>query len=149
MSPRAHYSVVHTPFSLLFTHYPIQTLSISFPNFTASHSVGVAQAKPACKHTIATRKCYQYNTIHTCRYEHQDIALTSHYALYRIVLYVCCRYEHQDIALTCGMMLRECCRHEELARIVLHSEKFYNFFTYVEMSTFDIASDAFSTFKVQ
>ena len=26
--------------------------------------MGVAQAKPACKHTIATRKCYQYNTIH-------------------------------------------------------------------------------------
>ena len=25
--------------------------------------MGVAQAKPACKHTIATRKCYQYNTI--------------------------------------------------------------------------------------
>ena len=24
--------------------------------------MGVAQAKPACKHTIATRKCYQYNT---------------------------------------------------------------------------------------
>ena len=23
--------------------------------------MGVAQAKPACKHTIATRKCYQYN----------------------------------------------------------------------------------------
>ena len=34
-----------------------------FLNFTASHGVGVAQAKPACKHTIATRKCYQYNTI--------------------------------------------------------------------------------------
>ena len=28
-----------------------------------AHGVGVAQAKPACKHTIATRKCYQYNTI--------------------------------------------------------------------------------------
>ena len=25
--------------------------------------MGVAQAKPACKHTIATRKCYQYNTV--------------------------------------------------------------------------------------
>ena len=65
-----------------------------------------------------------------------------------VFLPLCHRYEHQDIALTCGMMLRECCRHEELARIVLHSDKFYNFFTYVEMSTFDIASDAFSTFKV-
>ena len=40
--------------------YPIRTLSIPFPNFTAVHGVGVAQAKPACKHTIATRKCYQY-----------------------------------------------------------------------------------------
>ena len=43
------------------THYPIQPLSFSFPNFMAAHGVGVAQAKPACKHTIATRKCYQYN----------------------------------------------------------------------------------------
>ena len=48
--------------NLYFTHYPIQNLSISFPNFTAVHGVGVAHAKPACKHTIATRKCYQYNT---------------------------------------------------------------------------------------
>ena len=47
-------------FSLLFS---LSSLSISFPNLTASHGVGVAQAKPACKHTIATRKCYQYNTI--------------------------------------------------------------------------------------
>ena len=29
----------------------------------AAHGVGVAQAKPACKHTIATRKCYQYNIL--------------------------------------------------------------------------------------
>ena len=42
---------------------PFQPLSFSFPNFMAAHGVGVAQAKPACKHTIATRKCYQYNTI--------------------------------------------------------------------------------------
>ena len=49
--------------NLYLTLYPILTLSIPFPNFTAVHGVGVAQAKPACKHTIATRKCYQYNTI--------------------------------------------------------------------------------------
>ena len=49
--------------NLYLTLYPIRTLSIPFPNFTAVHGVGVAQAKPACKHTIATRKCYQYNTI--------------------------------------------------------------------------------------
>lgn len=45
-------------------------------------------------------------------------------------------------------MLRECIRHEPLAKIVLQSEHFHNFFNYVEMSTFDIASDAFATFKV-
>lgn len=57
-------------------------------------------------------------------------------------------YEQQDIALNCGTMLRECARYEALAKIMLHSEDFYNFFRYVEVSTFDIASDAFSTFKV-
>ena len=48
-------------YNLASTHYPIQPLSFSFPNFMVAHGVGVAQAKPACKHTIATRKCYQYN----------------------------------------------------------------------------------------
>lgn len=52
------------------------------------------------------------------------------------------------MALNCGIMLRECFRHEELARIVLFDASFYKFFDYVELSTFDIASDAFSTFKV-
>ncbi|MPC42547.1 Protein Mo25 [Portunus trituberculatus] len=56
-------------------------------------------------------------------------------------------YEHQDIALHCGTMLRECARYEALTRIILNSDDFYNFFKYVEVSTFDIASDAFSTFK--
>jgi len=56
-------------------------------------------------------------------------------------------YEHQEIALNCGTMLRECARYEALAKILLYSEDFYNFFKFVEVSTFDIASDAFSTFK--
>ena len=47
------------------------------------------------------------------------------------------------------MMLRECIRHEPLAKIILLSDDFYDFFKYVEVSTFDIASDAFSTFKVR
>lgn len=45
-------------------------------------------------------------------------------------------------------MLRECARYEALAKIMLYSDEFFNFFRYVEVSTFDIASDAFSTFKV-
>ncbi|KAL5005174.1 hypothetical protein ScPMuIL_018630 [Solemya velum] len=56
-------------------------------------------------------------------------------------------YETQEIALSCGMMLRECCRYEALAKIMLYSDAFYKFFDYVEVSTFDIASDAFSSFK--
>lgn len=56
-------------------------------------------------------------------------------------------YENQDIALNCGIMLRECCRYEELTKLILNSEQFYKFFEYVELSTFDIASDAFLTFR--
>lgn len=59
-----------------------------------------------------------------------------------------CRYESPEVALNCGMMLRECLRHEPLARTVLFSEEFFCFFRYVELSTFDIASDAFASFKV-
>nr|XP_006633048.1 PREDICTED: calcium-binding protein 39-like [Lepisosteus oculatus] len=58
-----------------------------------------------------------------------------------------CRYESPEVALNCGMMLRECLRHEPLARSVLYSEEFFCFFRYVELSTFDIASDAFASFK--
>ncbi|CAG2249462.1 protein Mo25-like [Mytilus galloprovincialis] len=73
------------------------------------------------------------------------------------VEHICCKqdilselmkgYENQEVALNCGQMLRECCRSEELAKILLSSSQFYKFFDYVEVSTFDIASDAFSTFK--
>uniref|UniRef100_A0A9L0TE94 Calcium binding protein 39 like n=1 Tax=Equus caballus TaxID=9796 RepID=A0A9L0TE94_HORSE len=57
-------------------------------------------------------------------------------------------YEAPQIALRCGIMLRECIRHEPLAKIVLFSDQFRDFFKYVELSTFDIASDAFATFKI-
>ncbi|KJE90212.1 Mo25-PA [Capsaspora owczarzaki ATCC 30864] len=56
-------------------------------------------------------------------------------------------YENPEIALPAGQMLREALRYEALAKTVLHSEQFYKFFDYVELSTFDIASDAFATFK--
>ncbi|KAI9228968.1 MAG: Mo25-like protein [Piptocephalis tieghemiana] len=56
-------------------------------------------------------------------------------------------YENPDVALNCGMILRECLRHEVLAKIVLFSPNFDKFFDYVDVSTFDVASDAFATFK--
>ena len=58
------------------------------------------------------------------------------------------RYDHQEIALHSGLVLRECTKHDSLASIVLSDPKFFAFFNYVEVSTFDIASDAFVTFKV-
>lgn len=56
-------------------------------------------------------------------------------------------YENQEVALNCGMVLRECIRHEPLAKMMLESPYFWKFFSYVDLSTFDVASDAFATFK--
>jgi hypothetical protein len=64
-------------------------------------------------------------------------------------IFISFRYENADIALNCGMMLRECIRVQELAEIILKSSDLYKFFDYVQKSTFDIASDAFATFKVR
>ena len=58
------------------------------------------------------------------------------------------RYDHQEIALHSGLVLRECTKHDSIASIVLSDQKFFDFFVYVEVSTFDIASDAIVTFKV-
>lgn len=56
-------------------------------------------------------------------------------------------YNNGDIALNCGAILRECIRHEILAKQMLDRELFWRFFALVEVSDFDVASDAFSTFK--
>lgn len=45
------------------------------------------------------------------------------------------------------MIVRECVRHESLAKLIITSPQFWHFFIYVELSTFDVASDAFATFK--
>lgn len=75
--------------------------------------------------------------------------LNSDYVNYLDLIFInLYRYESAEVALNCGMMLRECLRHEPLARMVLFSEDFFCFFRYVELSTFDIASDAFASFKV-
>jgi len=56
-------------------------------------------------------------------------------------------YTHAEIALVCGTMLRDCVRHEALTRLILSADYFFNFFKFVEMANFDLASDAFLTFK--
>jgi calcium binding protein 39 len=58
------------------------------------------------------------------------------------------RYEQQEQAIACGQMLRECAKFEPLARVVIQAEQLYDFYRYVEHPSFDVASDAFLTFKV-
>lgn len=48
------------------------------------------------------------------------------------------------------MILRECIKHECLAQILFDSadgNNIYDLFTYIELPTFDVASDAFATFQ--
>ncbi|KAJ8566083.1 hypothetical protein K7X08_030560 [Anisodus acutangulus] len=56
-------------------------------------------------------------------------------------------YENTDMALHYGTMLRECIRHQSVARYVLESEHVKKFFYYIQLPNFDIAADATATFK--
>lgn len=56
-------------------------------------------------------------------------------------------YENTDMALHYGAMLRECIRHQTVARYVLESPHMRKFFEYIQLPNFDIAADAAATFK--
>ncbi|CAJ1941466.1 unnamed protein product [Sphenostylis stenocarpa] len=56
-------------------------------------------------------------------------------------------YENMDMALHYGAMLRECIRHQIVARYVLNSSHMKKFFDYIQLPNFDIAADAAATFK--
>jgi len=56
-------------------------------------------------------------------------------------------YKSPEIALHSGLVLRECTKHEALAKEVLTDAKFFSFFVYIQVDTFDIATDAFISFK--
>ncbi|KAG9311419.1 mo25 protein [Chiua virens] len=56
-------------------------------------------------------------------------------------------YSNEDIALNTGMMLREMLRHEQLAKILLHSEQFYSFPNHIEATSFGVSCDAFANLK--
>lgn len=45
--------------------------------------------------------------------------------------------------------MRDCARHESLTKLVLQSPNIWKFFKFVEVPTFDVASDSFATFKVE
>ncbi|GMP76901.1 hypothetical protein CsSME_00033375 [Camellia sinensis var. sinensis] len=56
-------------------------------------------------------------------------------------------YDNKEIALNCGNILRECIKLPTLAKYILESPSFMLFFKYVELPNFDVACDAFLTFK--
>ncbi|KAL4383300.1 hypothetical protein GQ457_15G024500 [Hibiscus cannabinus] len=56
-------------------------------------------------------------------------------------------YEDDDIAWTYGSILRECIRHQNVAKYVLESDHMKKFFIYLQNPNFDIASDVQATFK--
>ncbi|AOW27450.1 calcium binding protein 39 [Candida albicans P57072] len=53
--------------------------------------------------------------------------------------------ENLEIGLICGQILRDCIKFEVINRFVLYSPSFYNFFKYVQIPTFEIATDAMMT----
>ena len=59
------------------------------------------------------------------------------------------RYQNQDYALNCGVVLRECFKHQRLVEMVMINGMLYKFFEYLDEATFDISSDAFLTFRVR
>lgn len=53
--------------------------------------------------------------------------------------------ENLEIGLICGQILRDCIKFEVINRFVLYSPSFYDFFKYVQIPTFEIATDAMMT----
>ncbi|CAL0330710.1 unnamed protein product [Lupinus luteus] len=56
-------------------------------------------------------------------------------------------YEDTNMTLHYGAMLRECIRHQIVAKYVLESPHMKKFFYYIQLPNFDIAADAAATFK--
>ncbi len=58
-------------------------------------------------------------------------------------------YSSSEIALNSGSILREALRHEDICSMVLaNTPLMETFFTYLQLPTFDVSSDAFTTLKV-
>ncbi|CDZ96243.1 Conserved protein Mo25 [Phaffia rhodozyma] len=56
-------------------------------------------------------------------------------------------YSNEDVALNTGMMLKEMLKYESLAQILLYSEQFYTFPSYIENTTFGISCDVLGNLK--
>ena len=90
--------------NLYLTLYPIWTLSIPFPNFTAVHGVGVAQAKPARKHdcnakvlSIQYTTCTIYTT-HWPFHIYVNIIINKTIDIKKIYIYLLLNFTQRFIA---------------------------------------------------
>jgi len=50
-------------------------------------------------------------------------------------------------ALNCGTMIRGCIANEELAKVIIESDHLIKLFDFIEIPSFDVGTDAFTTFK--
>jgi len=64
-----------------------------------------------------------------------------------VITQIVAGYKDNNVWQHCGILLRETIRYEALTKLMLSSEIFNEFFVLVELPKFDIAIDAFSTFK--
>lgn len=64
-----------------------------------------------------------------------------------LLQYLLINYNNVDFALHYGVILRECIKHESLAKVLLSLEELYCVFANLELSHFDAASDAFLTLR--
>lgn len=53
--------------------------------------------------------------------------------------------EEYETALVSGQILRDCIKFEAINKFILESPLFWNYFRYVELPVFEVATDAFST----
>lgn len=53
--------------------------------------------------------------------------------------------EYADVALVCGQILRDCVKFAQINKHVLHHPLFWNYFRYIELPVFEVATDAFVT----
>ena len=85
-----------------------------------------------------------------------------------IVIELCKGYESPKGAMPCGVVLREALKHEDIALIILYHEPqttfrieeieenapstgegvFWQFFTWIDKGSFEVSTDAFTTFRV-
>ena len=85
-----------------------------------------------------------------------------------VITEICKHYEHADSAMTCGSILREALKNESIALIILYDEPgtrfnlahvngkeptsgegiFWQFFHWIHRGSFEVNTDAFTTFRV-